>query len=188
MNLLIAIDDNLGPLPLWAWIVIAVVIVAIIIIAVVLAKIVRANRRMMEGEQPQSPVEESKPEHSHVSASAAQTESAPAAQTRPAPTAQPKPDSAAKPKSVPASTPAQDEQKEQKEQKEQAKVYHITKRAADGKWQIKFNKGVKAIKLFDTQAEAIEYAKQLADNQEASIMIHKEDGTFRKLRYDKPNK
>lgn len=68
------------------------------------------------------------------------------------------------------------------------KVYHITKRMSDGKWQIKFNKGKKAIKLFDTQAQAIDYAKALAQNQEASIMIHKEDGTFRKLRYDKPNK
>ena len=50
------------------------------------------------------------------------------------------------------------------------------------------NNGKKAIKLFDTQLQAIEYAKALAINQEASIMIHKEDGTFRKLRYDKPNK
>ena len=68
------------------------------------------------------------------------------------------------------------------------KVYHITKRMSDGKWQIKFNNGKKAIKLFDTQLQAIDYAKALAINQEASIMIHKEDGTFRKLRYDKPNK
>lgn len=68
------------------------------------------------------------------------------------------------------------------------KVYHITKRMSDGKWQIKFNKGKKAIKLFDTQMQAIDYAKALAQNQEASIMIHKEDGSFRKLRYDKPNK
>ena len=68
------------------------------------------------------------------------------------------------------------------------KVYHITKRTSDGKWQIKFNRGKKAIKLFDTQMQAIEYAKALAQNQEASIMIHKEDGTFRKLRYDKPSK
>lgn len=68
------------------------------------------------------------------------------------------------------------------------KVYHITKRMSDGKWQIKFNRGKKAIKLFDTQMQAIDYAKALAQNQEASIMIHKEDGSFRKLRYDKPNK
>ncbi|HIU61837.1 MAG TPA: DUF2188 domain-containing protein [Candidatus Coproplasma excrementigallinarum] len=64
----------------------------------------------------------------------------------------------------------------------------MTKRKLDGKWQIKFNNGKKAIKLFDTQLQAIDYAKALAINQEASIMIHKEDGTFRKLRYDKPNK
>ena len=67
------------------------------------------------------------------------------------------------------------------------KIKRLT-RKLDGKWQIKFNNGKKAIKLFDTQLQAIDYAKALAINQEASIMIHKEDGTFRKLRYDKPNK
>jgi hypothetical protein len=37
--------------------------------------------------------------------------------------------------------------------------------------------------LFDTQAEAIDYAKKLADNQDARIVIHKEDGSFRRLTY-----
>jgi cytoskeletal protein RodZ len=69
-----------------------------------------------------------------------------------------------------------------------AKVYHISKRKDDGKWQVKFAGGSKAIKLFDTQAEAIEYAKKLADNQDARIVIHKEDGSFRRLTYNKNNK
>ena len=50
-------------------------------------------------------------------------------------------------------------------------------------WQIKAAGGEKAIKLFKTQKEAIDYSKTLADNQNASIMIHKEDGSFRKLTY-----
>lgn len=96
---------------------------------------------------------------------------------------------AVQPKSQPA--PAKEEPKAADSAPAEAakpagpKVYHITKRVSDGKWQIKFNKGKKAIKLFDTQAQAIDYAKALAQNQEASIMIHKEDGSFRKLRYDK---
>ena len=164
MNLLIALSDKWLSLPVWAWIIIAaVVVVAIIVIAVVSAKIVRAKKRM-RGEQAARPV-------SHT----AESEAAPAAQPAPAPAAQPKP--------APAPAPAA-----QGEQKEQAKVYHITKRASDGKWQVKFNKGKKAIKLFETQAEAIEFAKRLAVNQEASIMIHKEDGSFRRLRYDKSTK
>ena len=64
-----------------------------------------------------------------------------------------------------------------------SKVYHISKRKDDGKWQIKAEGGAKAIKLFLTQKEAIDYCKTLAGNQEARIMIHKEDGSFRKLTY-----
>lgn len=64
-----------------------------------------------------------------------------------------------------------------------SKVYHISKRKEDNRWQIKAEGGAKAIKLFNTQKEAIEYCKTLAGNQEARIMIHKEDGSFRKLTY-----
>ena len=53
----------------------------------------------------------------------------------------------------------------------------------DGKWQVKFAKGEKAIKLFDTQAEAIAYAKKLAENQDGNITIHKKDGSIRKQKY-----
>ena len=65
--------------------------------------------------------------------------------------------------------------------KSTGKVYHISKRKEDGMWQIKAAGGEKAIKLFKTQKEAIEYCKTLAGNQDASIMVHKEDGSFRKV-------
>ncbi len=78
------------------------------------------------------------------------------------------------------------EEKKQKsapsEEKEKARNYHVAKRT-DGKWQVKFAGGEKAIKLFDTQAEAIAYAKKLAQNQEGSISIHKKDGKMRKQKY-----
>ena len=64
-----------------------------------------------------------------------------------------------------------------------ARNYHVTKRREDGKWQVKFAGGEKAIKLFDTQVEAIAYAKKLADSRDASITIHKKDGKMRKQRY-----
>lgn len=63
------------------------------------------------------------------------------------------------------------------------KTYHISKRKEDNRWQVKAAGGEKALKLFNTQAEAIEYAKKVAGNQEARIMIHKEDGSFRRLTY-----
>lgn len=65
------------------------------------------------------------------------------------------------------------------------KTYHISKRKDDNKWQVKAAGGSKAIKLFFTQAEAIEFAKKLAESQEARIVIHKEDGSFRRLNYKK---
>lgn len=67
-----------------------------------------------------------------------------------------------------------------------AKNYHIAKRD-DGKWQVKLAGGEKAIKLFDTQAEAIDYAKSVAENQEGNITIHKRDGKIRKQNYASDN-
>ena len=62
------------------------------------------------------------------------------------------------------------------------KNYHISQRE-DGKWQVKGAKAEKALKLFDTQAEAIKYAKATAGNQEGNFTIHKKDGKIRKQTY-----
>lgn len=64
------------------------------------------------------------------------------------------------------------------------KNYHVSLRD-DGKWQVKFAKGEKALKLFDTQAEAIAFAKEKAKNQDGNITIHKTDGKIRKQNYNK---
>ena len=63
--------------------------------------------------------------------------------------------------------------------------YHISLNA-DGKWQVKGEKAEKALKLFDTQKEAIAYAKTVAGNQEGNIVIHKVDVKIRKQDYSKP--
>ncbi len=63
-----------------------------------------------------------------------------------------------------------------------AKKYHISLRE-DNKWQVKCEGAEKALKLFDTQNDAIAYAKSVADNQEGSIVIHKVDGKIRKQKY-----
>ena len=72
--------------------------------------------------------------------------------------------------------PAQKDAAEEKE-KAAARNYHVAKRP-DGKWQVKFAGGEKAIKLFGTQAEAIAYAKKLAVNQEGSIPTQKHPATL----------
>ncbi len=119
----------------------------------------------------------------------------PARQT--APTAQPaKPAPKPQPQiqSKPAEKPAAAQNKETKMEENKApstegraasttKTYHISKRKEDNRWQVKAAGAAKAIKLFFTQAEAIDFAKKLAGNQDANIMIHKEDGSFRRLTY-----
>lgn len=62
--------------------------------------------------------------------------------------------------------------------------YHISP-TSDGKWQVKGEKAERALKLFNTQKEAIAYAKTVADNQEGNIVIHKTDGKIRKQDYTK---
>ncbi len=56
------------------------------------------------------------------------------------------------------------------------KVYHVSKRAEDGKWAIKFAGGEKAIKLFNTKEEALKYADQLAENQDGTVLFHASKG------------
>ncbi len=75
-----------------------------------------------------------------------------------------------------------DEASEDSKSANRAKNYHISLRE-DGKWQVKLGKGEKALKLFDTQAQAITYAKEKAKNQDGHITIHKVDGKIRKQRY-----
>ncbi|MDR0523483.1 MAG: DUF2188 domain-containing protein [Candidatus Methanoplasma sp.] len=61
------------------------------------------------------------------------------------------------------------------------KVWHITKREEDDKWQVKAEGNEKATKLFRTKAEAEEYVKTLKSNNEGSrVVSHTKDGKFQK--------
>ena len=62
------------------------------------------------------------------------------------------------------------------EPKEATRTYHVVKRKEDGKWEVKFAGGQKAIKLFDTQKEAIDYSKIMAKNQGGSMLVHNSKG------------
>jgi len=61
------------------------------------------------------------------------------------------------------------------EPKDMTRTYHVAKRE-DGKWQVKFAGGKKAIKTFDTQKEAIAYTKTMASNQEGAMLVHNSKG------------
>ena len=55
------------------------------------------------------------------------------------------------------------------------RTYHLVKRP-DGKWEVKYAGGQKAIKLFDTQKEALEYSKKMAENQDGKVLVHNSKG------------
>ena len=56
------------------------------------------------------------------------------------------------------------------------RVYHVSKRAEDGKWAVKYAGGEKAIKLFATKAEAEAYTKKMAENQGGVMLTHASKG------------
>jgi len=62
-------------------------------------------------------------------------------------------------------------------------VYHVSKRENDGReWKVFIQGSTKVIKLFDTQLEALEYAKQLCKNKDdgSYVVLHRLDGKIRK--------
>ena len=66
--------------------------------------------------------------------------------------------------------------KKEEKAKPTFRTYHVVKRPDDGKWEVKFAGGAKAIKLFNTQAEALEYSKKMAENQDGKVLVHNSKG------------
>ncbi len=66
--------------------------------------------------------------------------------------------------------------KKEEPKKTATKVYHLSKRKEDGMWAITFVGGSKAVKLFKTKAEAEAYLETLAENQNASTLVHNSKG------------
>ena len=56
------------------------------------------------------------------------------------------------------------------------KVYHVSKRASDNKWQVFIKGSDKVIKLFNTKVEAEEYCEKMAKNQGATLLVHNSKG------------
>ena len=63
-------------------------------------------------------------------------------------------------------------------------VYHVSKRDNDGReWKVFIEGSEKVIKLFNTQAEALAYAKSLISNKDdgSYVKLHGLDGKIRKV-------
>ena len=62
-------------------------------------------------------------------------------------------------------------------------IYHVSKRENDGReWKVFIQGSTKVIKLFPTQLEALEYAKNLCKNKDdgSYVVLHGLDGKIRK--------
>lgn len=116
----------------------------------------------------EQPVEEVRPVEEKPAAKKAapkKTEEAPAEEKPAAKKTAPKKTEAVK------ATPAADKSDE-------VKVYHISKRE-DKKWEVRIEGGDKALKLFFTQKEAIDYTRKISGKKR--IIVHKEDGGSREV-------
>lgn len=71
-----------------------------------------------------------------------------------------------------------------------AAKYHVSQNKDEKseffkQWRVRKQGSQKTIKYFNTQAEAIDFAQDLADKAGSSIVIHKLDGSIRKQDYTK---
>ena len=174
MNILAALPEWFVQ---WGWmacvgaILLIAIIITIIVLAVKRGKASSADEEEVEAvseEQP-VPVVEKEEEPAKTAATEEQSEEEKPAKEQPA--------------KAQAEVKAEDKEEVRTQAQPANKTYHVSKRKSDGRWQVKMAGGSRAIKLFFTQLEAIDFAKKLAENQEAKIVIHKEDGTFRRLTY-----
>jgi uncharacterized protein YdaT len=78
--------------------------------------------------------------------------------------------------------PAEEVTTEEAPKKKRKAINHITKHK-DGGWQVKKEGAQRALKRFDTQKEAIEFAKEIEKTRGTSFIIHKADGSTRKKTY-----
>ena len=59
---------------------------------------------------------------------------------------------------------------------EKMRVFHITKRAEDGKWTVKEEKTDDVLHTFDTRLEATKYCEQFAEEKDALLKYHASKG------------
>lgn len=154
------------------------------------APVAAAEEKPEEVEEAPAQEEEEKPAPAKKPSAPKKVKKEPAKKAAPAKKeAKPAPAKKEEPKKAPAkkAEPKEDEARktgtiilENEEGKTYAKAYHVSRRPDLNKWQVKATGSDKALKLFNTQKEAIEYANQLAKNQNVSVRVHSKEGKIRK--------
>ena len=163
----------------WIYTIIGVVVIIVLIVALVLIiKSGKNKKNESVSAQQSAPVADKEEQGNAVEEQSVEEETAPIAEEQEI--------------EVEAEDETAEEEEEEGEEvevestekgKKTTKSYHVSLRKSDGMWQIKLAGGKKAIKLFRTQQEAIDYCKVLAEKQEANLTVHKKDGSFRKKNY-----
>lgn len=199
------LTQEAGPLPYWAWIAIALGVACLLIVAILVPCLrKKGDKQQEEGEPSAADENKSATEVKQEEKKEVKEEPAPAAEAKPAEkkSAEEKPaakktttakttttksttakSTAAKTTATKTTAKKEEAKPASKDEGSTVKVYHISKRKEDKKWQVKAEGADKALRLFFTQSDAIEYAKKVAGNQEGRIVVHKEGGGFRKLNY-----
>lgn len=59
------------------------------------------------------------------------------------------------------------------------KNQHVVHRAKDDKWLVKGEGNTRATRVFNTQKEAIDVAREISRNQKSELVIHKSTGAIR---------
>lgn len=121
------------------------------------------------------------PAKTTAAAPAKATKAAPATKSAPAKPA-PKPKKAIDMSKMSVKTPTKDRSGAEKTTTGKT-AYHVSKRDNDGReWKVFIQGSDKVIKLFDTQKEALDYAKNLAKNKDdgSYVILHGLDGKIRK--------
>lgn len=168
----------IGSFEVQLWHILAVVaLILVVVIIVVIAVVSRKKSRAKQETQAQTTTETNDQQETVVDT---KTETDTAEEEEPSVVEE----TAATTEEPTEEEPAKEDEvvEQEKTAKPRPKNYHISLRE-DGKWQVKLAKGEKALKLFDTQEEAIAFAKEKAKNQDGSITIHKKDGKIRKQNY-----
>lgn len=183
-------QQKAGGLPYWAWFAIVFGIAITLTVIILVTCLSKKNKDKVEGEDAASA--EAPKEDNTKSAEVKEEEKKEASAKKEEKPAEEKPaeekpaekSKSTSTKSTSSSTAKKETTKAEKsDSSNDTKVYHISKRKDDGKWQVKAEGADKALRLFFTQADAIKYAKKVAGNQEGRIVVHKEGGGFRKLNY-----
>ncbi len=159
---------------LWTWMEWAIIGAALLLLIIILFALFKPAKK----EKPASAAETTAAKTEKPAPQKTVVEEKPAEPVKQAAAAEEKPEPAEKP-----ATPAP------AKRKKPAK-YHISQNKDDdsehaGSWRVRKEGSEKTIKYFTTQKAAIEFAEQLAENQDSSIVIHKKDGSIRKQDYTK---